>query len=82
MFKPADDRHEFKPLLVEIEDRPLNPLGRAVFWIVIAAILFTCLWMFFGRVDVVVTARGKGIPRGEVKIIQPRAADGDRPLRG
>ncbi len=71
MFKPADDHHEFKPLLVEIEDRPLNPLGRAVFWIVIAAILFACLWMFFGKVDVVVTARGKVIPSGEVKTIQP-----------
>jgi hemolysin D len=71
MFKPSDDRHEFKPLLVEIEDRPLNPLGRAVFWIVIAAILFTCLWMYFGEVDVVVTARGKIIPTGEVKTIQP-----------
>lgn len=71
MFTPSDDRHEFKPLLVEIEDRPLNPLGRAVFWIVIAAILFTSLWMFFGKVDVVVTARGKVIPSGEVKTIQP-----------
>ena len=71
MFKSADDRHEFKPLLVEIEDRPLNPLGRTIFWIVIAAILFTCLWMFFGKVDVVVTARGKVIPSGEVKTIQP-----------
>lgn len=70
-FKPSDDRHEFKPLLVEIEERPLNPLGRAVFWIVITAILFTCLWMFFGQVDVVVTARGKVIPSGEVKTIQP-----------
>ncbi|SEA82024.1 hemolysin D [Desulfuromusa kysingii] len=70
-IKPSDDRHEFKPLLVEIEERPLNPLGRAVFWIVIAAILFTCLWMFFGEVDVVVTARGKVIPSGEVKTIQP-----------
>jgi len=71
MFKHSDDRHEFKPLLIEIEERPLNPLGRAVFWIVIAAILFTCLWMFFGKVDVVVTARGKVIPSGEVKTIQP-----------
>jgi len=71
MFKPSDDRHEFKPLLVEIEERPLNPLGRAIFWIVIAAILFTCLWMFFGEVDIVVTARGKVIPAGEVKTIQP-----------
>jgi len=71
IFKPSDDRHEFKPLLVEIEERPLNPLGRTVFWIVIAAILFTGLWMFFGKVDVVITARGKVIPSGEVKTIQP-----------
>jgi hemolysin D len=70
-FKPSDDRHEFKPLLVEIEERPLNPLGRAVFWIVIAAIVFTVLWTWFGQVDVVVTARGKVIPSGEVKTIQP-----------
>ncbi|WP_020677433.1 HlyD family type I secretion periplasmic adaptor subunit [Geopsychrobacter electrodiphilus] len=70
-FKPADDRHEFKPLLVEIEERPLNPLGRAVFWIVIGAIFFTCLWMFFGEVDIVVSARGKVIPAGEVKTLQP-----------
>lgn len=68
---PQDDRHEFKPLLVEIEERPLNPLGRTVFWIVIAAILFTFLWMFFGKVDIVVTARGKIIPSGEVKTVQP-----------
>ena len=69
--KKSDDRHEFKPLLVEIEDRPLNPLGRAIFWIVIAAITFTVLWMFFGQVDVVVTARGKVIPAGEIKVVQP-----------
>jgi len=71
MFKKTDDCHEFKPLLVEIEERPLNPLGRAVFWIVIAALLFTVLWMLFGEVDVVVSARGKVIPSGEVKTIQP-----------
>ncbi|MBN1956652.1 MAG: HlyD family type I secretion periplasmic adaptor subunit [Desulfuromonadales bacterium] len=71
MFNSADDRHEFKPLLVEIEERPLNPLGRAVFWIVIMALLFACLWMIFGQVDVVVTARGKVIPSGEIKRIQP-----------
>ena len=71
MVREQDDRHEFKPLLVEIEERPLNPLGRAVFWIVISALFFACLWMFLGRVDVVVTARGKVIPNGEVKVIQP-----------
>lgn len=68
---PVDDRHEFKPLLVEIEERPLNPLGRSVYWIVMATILFAALWMVLGRVDIVVTARGKVIPRGEVKTVQP-----------
>jgi len=70
-LKSSDDRHEFKPLLVEIEERPLNPLGRTVFWIVIVALVFTVLWTWFGQVDVVVTARGKVIPSGEVKTIQP-----------
>ena len=65
------DRHEFRPLLAEIEDAPLNPLGRTVFWIVLAALLFFVIWMVFGRIDVVVTARGKVIPTGEVKTVQP-----------
>lgn len=71
MFRKNDDRHEFMPLLVEIEEAPLNPLGRFIFWIIILAILFLSLWMAFGRVDVVVTARGKVIPVGEVKTVQP-----------
>jgi len=65
------DRHEFMPLLAEIEDAPLNPLGRMVFWIILVALLFFSLWMFFGRIDVVVTARGRVIPAGEVKTVQP-----------
>lgn len=70
-FINRDDSHEFKPLLSEIEDRPANPLGLFMFWTVVALIVFLGLWLFFGRVDVVVTARGMVIPDGEVKIIQP-----------
>jgi hemolysin D len=65
------DRHEFLPLLAEIEEEPLSPLGRTVFWIVMASILFFGVWMIFGQVDVVVSARGKVIPVGEVKTVQP-----------
>ena len=57
-MKKAKDSHEFKPLLVEIEDEPLNPLGRAVFWIILLAITFFSLWAILGKVDVVVTAHG------------------------
>ena len=66
-----DDSHEFKPALLEIEERPVNPLGRFIFWTVIAVIVISVLWMIIGRVDVVVTARGKVIPAGEVKVLQP-----------
>lgn len=65
------DLHEFQPLLVEIEDRPLNPLGRSILWIVVFAITFGTLWLFIGKIDVVVSARGKVVPSGEIKILQP-----------
>ncbi len=66
-----NDAYEFLPIIAEIEEEPLNPLGRTTFWIIIVLIFFTILWLFFGKVDIVVTARGKIIPDGEIKIIQP-----------
>jgi hemolysin D len=57
--------------MVEIEEKPIHPLGKYVFWIVIGAMLFFSLWLYFGKVDIVVTARGVVIPEGDVKILQP-----------
>lgn len=71
MFKEPDDSHEFLPIIAEIEEEPVNPLGRTMFWILVTLILFTFLWLFFGKADIVVSARGKIIPDGEIKIIQP-----------
>ena len=74
MFKKLfkiDDSHEFKPVLSEIEDSPSSPLGTFMFWTVVCIFTFLVLWLFFGKVDVVVTSRGKVIPDGEVKILQP-----------
>jgi hemolysin D len=65
-----DDAHEFKPILAEIEDSPMNPIGNTIFWIIISFILIAGLWMYFGKVDIVVTARGQIIPTGEEKVIQ------------
>lgn len=70
-FFRKDDAHEFKPAMAEIEEKPANPLGRIVFWVVIATMVFFGLWMCIGKVDVVVTARGIVIPDGDVKILQP-----------
>lgn len=66
-----DDSHEFKPLLAEIETDPGSPLGPLTFWFVVGVFVFFLSWAIFGEVDVVVTARGKTIPLGEVKLIQP-----------
>lgn len=65
-----DDYHEFSPLLTEIEDRPLNPLGNAIFWFIMVFMLIAGLWMYFGKVDIVITATGMVIPAGEEKVIQ------------
>lgn len=65
------DAHEFQPLLVEIEDAPLNPLGRNILWLVVGVIGVGILWLSFGKIDVVVSARGKVVPSGEIKILQP-----------
>ena len=65
------DRHEFRPLLVEIEERPTSPLGRGLLWTILAFMTITILWLFLAKIDVVVTARGKVIPLGEVKMLQP-----------
>ena len=66
----VDDSHEFKPILAEIEDAPLNPIGNTMFWVIIIFMLVAGLWMYFGKVDIVITARGIIIPTGEEKIVQ------------
>lgn len=68
--REEDDSHEFKPLLTEIEEKPANPLGHTVFWLIITFMFIAGMWMYFGKVDVVVTARGKVIPDGEEKIVK------------
>ena len=68
---PVVDKHEFKPLLAEIEDSPASPLGQTIFWLVITTILFFIGWATFGQIDIVVSATGKVIPDGQVKIVQP-----------
>lgn len=70
-IKQINDSYEFKPLLSEIEESPVSPLGRFMFWIVTALIITSALWLFLGKVDIVVNARGIVIPDGESKIIQP-----------
>lgn len=70
ILKKADE-HEFKPLLVEIEEEPTSPLGRIILWLVISALVIGVLMLFIAKIDVVVSAQGIIIPDGEIKILQP-----------
>lgn len=70
ILKKADE-HEFKPLLVEIEEEPTSPLGRIILWLVLAALLIGTLILFIAKIDVVVSAQGIIIPEGEIKLLQP-----------
>lgn len=90
---PSDsaDGHEFKPMLAEIDEAPASPLGRTVLWLIIGVLVVAGLWAVVGKVDVVVTARGKVVPLGEIKTVQPlttgvvraiRVAPGDRVAAG
>lgn len=70
-IKAINDSYEFKPLLSEIEESPVSPLGRFTFWTVVSLIMITLLWLFLAQIDIVVTGRGIVIPDGEAKTLQP-----------
>ncbi|MEH6544570.1 MAG: HlyD family type I secretion periplasmic adaptor subunit [Porticoccaceae bacterium] len=89
--KLAVIRRQFLPAALEIQDTPPSPAGR---WLAFSLMmLFTAavLWACFGEVDIVVTAPGRIIPGGQVKVIQPldtgtvqkiHVKEGDRVKKG
>jgi hemolysin D len=62
---------EFLPPALEIEETPPSPLRRYLIWIIFAIVVFAFGWSYFGKVEIVAEARGKIIPDGRVKVIQP-----------
>jgi hemolysin D len=63
------DNHEFKPILAEIEENPVPPFRRLVLWSILLFIIIVILGLYLFKVDVVVSARGKIIPDGDIKIL-------------
>ncbi len=69
--KRLGDYHDFRPILAELEERPPNPLGSFFLWTILALMAVLVAGMFLFKVDVVITGRGKVIPIGDVKVVQP-----------
>jgi hemolysin D len=61
----------FLPAALEITETPPSPSGRAVGAVIIAMFAAALAWACFGTVDIVATAKGKIIPSGRSKVIQP-----------
>ncbi len=62
---------EFLPAVLEIQQAPPSPIGRAMLWTIMLLFTVAVVWATFGRIDIVATAQGKIIPSGYSKVIQP-----------
>ena len=62
---------EFLPAVLEIQQAPPSPVGRAILWTIMAVFASGVLWATLGWIDIVATAQGKIIPSGYSKVIQP-----------
>lgn len=68
---PAGKAAEFLPAVLEIQDVPPSPIGRAVAWTIMLVFVAGIVWATVGRIDIVAVAQGKVIPSGYSKVIQP-----------
>lgn len=71
ILKHDNLEYEFLSPALEIEETPPSPLKRMLVWLIFGITVSAFLWSYFGRVDEVAVARGKVIPDGRVKVIQP-----------
>jgi hemolysin D len=60
----------FLPAALEVIERPVSPTGRITAWVLLIGLAGTAVWLIFGKVDVVVSAPGKSVPTGNIKLIQ------------
>lgn len=71
MAKRMKSEFEFLPAVLEIQETPPSPLGRAIAWTLIAFFTIAVIWACVGKVDIVAVAQGKIIPGDRIKVIQP-----------
>lgn len=74
LLLPKANPLDFSAPLLRLQDRPPNPLGQRVLWVLLAFLAALLLWAIFGQLDIVAVAEGKLIPQSYVKIVQPAEA--------
>lgn len=68
---PRGKELEFLPAVLEIQESPPSPVGRALAMTIMAVFAIALLWSIFGQIDIVAVAQGKIIPSDYSKVIQP-----------
>ncbi|MFM0158548.1 MULTISPECIES: HlyD family type I secretion periplasmic adaptor subunit [Paraburkholderia] len=70
---PERTSHElaFLPAQLELAETPVHPAPRWVMRIIVLLAVLILLIGIFGRLDIVVSAKGKFVPNERVKVIQP-----------
>ncbi len=63
-------QREFLPAALEIQETPPSPAGRALVVVLLLLLVLGIAWACFGHVDIVVSATGRIVPTGEVKVVQ------------
>lgn len=62
---------EFLPAVLEIEETPASPLGRALSMTIMLLFVLAAIWAAWGEIDIIAVAQGKIIPSSHSKTIQP-----------
>ena len=68
--RPPNHETDFLPAALEVVERPVSPTGRRTAWVLIALMVVTLAWLWFGKVDVVASAPGKIMQAGNTKLVQ------------
>ena len=63
-------QRQFLPAALEVQESPPSPLGRWLLGLLLGLFVLAILWASFGAVDIVVTAPGRIVPSGQVKLVQ------------
>jgi len=61
----------FLPAALEIVETPPSPIGRMLALSIAAFFCIAVGWASFGTVDIIASAKGKIIPSGRTKVVQP-----------
>jgi len=68
---PQGKAAEFLPAVLEIQDAPPSPIGRALAGTLMLVFTAGIIWSSVGKIDIVAVAQGKIIPSGYSKVVQP-----------